>query len=123
MVAKPLTVAVAICLIVGVSVASAQNFGRPIGTDFRLEWMVQGVSGPWQGVCGYIYNDRPVTARNVRVQIEGVDEGGRIASTRYGSIVGDVQALGRSYFCFPVAGDAPTYRIAVFSADWDSGGQ
>ena len=39
----------------------------------RIEWTVDPARGPWQTVCGYIYNDTPAAPREVRLLVEGRD--------------------------------------------------
>ena len=90
--------------------------------QLRPQWEVDpGTSGVWRSVCGYIFNDGRSTARNVQIQVEGLDSSAKIVSSRRGYVPGDVLAAGRTYFCLPVAAGAANYRVSVLAASWDGG--
>lgn len=117
MLVKRLLAATAMALISGAGTAAdAQN-----PTQLRLEWQVDPVSSAYRAVCGYIFNDGRATARNVKIQVEGLDSSEKTVSSRTGYVAGDVLAAGRSYFCLPVAAGAANYRVSVLAASWDGG--
>ena len=59
----------------------------------RIEWTADPARGPWQPVCGYIYNDTPVAPREVRLLVEGRDHSERIIDSRIVPVIGYI-ALG-----------------------------
>ena len=98
--------------------AHAQRFERVPNNYFRVEASLGPVNGPWNTLCGYLYNNRLVAARNVWIQVTGLDATQSVISSRNHPIVGDIPASGRAYFCVSVAADAKGYKFAVLSADW-----
>src|SRR5258708_27348488 len=76
--------------ILGGGLAHAQNFGKALNEDIRLDWTVaQGRKG--QEIAGYIYNLRGGWwAANVRLEVEALDALGNVIGSNLGFVFGDV---------------------------------
>ena len=108
----------------GGALAHAQNFGRALSQDVRLDWTVaQGRNG--QEIAGYVYNLRGGWwASNVRLQVEALDASGHVIGSNVGFVFGDVPPANRSYFEIPVpVSGAASYRVTVRTLDWRTYGQ
>jgi len=99
--------------------ANAQKFDSAPDRDFRLEAEVERTNGPWNALCGHLYNNRHFAARNVRIQVTGFDASRAVLSTRDLYLVEGIPASGRASFCVPVAPAAKAYGFAVLTADWE----
>ena len=108
-------------LVLGAGTASAQNFGAPLDSYFRIEWEVDHASSDTPRITGYVYNDRGLWAQNIRLLVEAVDAAGHTVSTTRG-YVSDVPPAGRSYFDVTVPAGGATYRVSVESFGWLKGG-
>jgi hypothetical protein len=82
----------------------------------RIEWTVDPARGPWQRVCGYIYNDTPAAPREVRLLVEGRDHSERIVDSRIVPVVGYIPPWGRTYFCSTAAAGAARYSVTIVGA-------
>ena len=82
----------------------------------RIEWTVDPARGPWQPVCGYIYNDTPAAPREVRLLVEGRDHSERIIDSRIVPVVGYIAPWGRTYFCSRAAAGAARYSVTIVGA-------
>ena len=102
---------------------STSQAQEPVGaTALRISWESdQPVSG-LQTVCGRVFNDGPVDARNVRVRVEGLDERGGVAGRRDGD-VGQVWSRSIGRFCLTMSAGAATYRVTIVGAEWVAGPQ
>jgi hypothetical protein len=89
-------------------------------SGLRIEWTVDPARGPWQPVCGYIYNDTPTAPREVRVLVEGRDHSERIIDSRIVPVVGYIAPWGRTYFCSTAAAGAARYSVTIVGA-WVAG--
>lgn len=106
-------------LILGVSaVASAQALSAAPEGNLRLSWTDDPMRGGWRAICGSVYNTRHVSARNVRIQVQGLGEADQVISTRERYLTADVPAASRSVFCLPMPAGATAYRVTVLTADW-----
>jgi hypothetical protein len=109
-------VAVSWAVLAACAPAYAQNFGSIPNNYFRLEASI----GPTKDTfCGYLYNNRHVAARNVRLRVTGLDATHAVLSSRDHYVVGAIPASGRAYFCVSVAAEAKGYGFAVLSAEWE----
>ena len=121
--ARQLAMWMGLCGVLGTcALAQAQSFGTVPTQYFHVEASVGPVNGASKAFCGYLYNDRHVPARNVRIRVTGLDTTRSAISSGDRDIVGDIPASGRAYFCVQVAAEANTYGFAVLSADWGFGG-
>jgi len=98
--------------------ADAQKFDSAPDRDFRLEAEIERMNGSWIAMCGYLYNNRHLAARNLRIQVTGFDASRAVLSTHDLYLVGGIPASGRAYFCVPVVPAATAYGFAVLTADW-----
>jgi hypothetical protein len=106
-------------LILGVgAVASAQEPGAGSNGSLRVAWTDGPMGDGWRAICGSVYNDRGVPARNVRIEVQGLGETGQLISRRERYLTADVPAASRSVFCLPMAAGAAAYRVTVLGADW-----
>ena len=100
------------------AVVHAQNFGSLPNNYFHVDASIGPVNGSLKAFCGYLYNDRHIAARDVRIEVMGLDATRSVLSSRARSIFGDIGPSGRAYFCVPVAAEAKAFGFAVLSADW-----
>jgi hypothetical protein len=89
-------------------------------SGLRIESTVDPPRGQWRTVCGYIYNDTPVSPREVRLLVEGRDTSERIVESRVVQVVGYITPWGRTYFCSTVAAGASQYSVTVLRIEWTS---
>ncbi len=115
-------VVMAVAVMSGAGAGWAQSFGAPLDRYFRLEWEVAKGRHGRPAVTGYIYNDRGITAGDVRLLIEELDTSGRAVGHTIGYVNGDVPPRGRAFFEIPVPTAGATYRVTVHSFDWRGGG-
>jgi hypothetical protein len=83
----------------------------------RVEWTANPAKGPWQSVCGYIYNDGPLAHRDVQLAIEGRDASDRVLSGSNARVLGYISPYGRTYFCSTVPAGAARYSVSVLGAE------
>ena len=89
-------------------------------SGLRIEWTVDPARGQWRTVCGYIYNDTPVSPREVQLLVEGRDTSERIVESRTVHVLGYITPWGRTYFCSTVAAGPSRYSVTVVGAEWTS---
>ena len=90
----------------------------------RIQWTVQPQTRDFSAVCGQIFNDQRVSARNVGLLVQGVD-GEKVTSRNIPNVAREIVGNSGWQFCGTVL-KAPTYRVVITSVDWDSrsgGGQ
>ena len=85
----------------------------------RIEWTAEPTRGPWQRVCGYIYNNTPVSPREIRLLVEGRDTSDRIMDSRIAHVLGYIAPWGRTYFCSTAAAGAARYSVTLLGAQWE----
>ena len=117
---RPVRLAVALMLAVSTTVW-AQNFGGSPAQWFHVTWDHRGY-GPVPTIQGYVQNDSPFRVTNVRLQIDGLDGGGRPVAQAFGWTFGDIARGDRGYFTAPAIPGAAAYQITVSSFDVVSGG-
>jgi hypothetical protein len=76
--------------------------------------------GAWQPLCGYLYNDTPVVARDVRLLVEARDSSGHLVASQVAHVFGYIAPWGRTYFCSAAAAGAARYSVTVLGAQWTS---
>jgi len=118
---RSLTVAVALILAVSTTTAWAQNFGGSPAPWFHVTWNNRGY-GSVPTIEGYVQNASPFRVTNVRLQIDGLDGGGRSVAQAFGWTFGDIAPGDRGYFTAPAIPGATAYQISVASFDVISGG-
>jgi hypothetical protein len=118
---RSLTVAVALILAVSTTPAWAQNFGGSPAPWFHVTWNNRGY-GSVPTIEGYVQNASPFRVTNVRLQIDGLDGGGRSVAQAFGWTFGDIAPGDRGYFTAPAIPGATAYQISVASFDVISSG-
>ena len=97
----------------------AQMGLQPLNVGWERDLSVTWESGQQHGrqvVSGYVNNTSPYDLANARVLVEALDTGGQVVEQRVGYLPGELRGGGRVYFEVPI-GQAPTYRVRVFSYD------
>jgi hypothetical protein len=120
-IARLLTLVVLLIIAVSVTVAWAQNFGGSPAPWFRVTWNEHRY-GPVLKVEGYVQNASPFRVTNVRLEIDGVDGGGRSVARMFGWTFGDIAPGDRGYFTAAAIPGATAYQITVASFDVVSSG-
>ena len=123
--ARQLSAAVLLVVLLGTAAALAQE--QPTVTEsrgLRIQWTVQPQTRDFSAVCGQIFNDQRVSARNVGLLVQGVD-GEKVTSRNIPNVAREIVGNSGWQFCGTVL-KAPIYRVVITSVDWDSrsgGGQ
>ncbi len=118
---SPLGVAGALLLMVCSSAAAQMSVPSPEVTEsrgLRIVWTVEPQTRDFTAVCGHIFNDQRVSARNVSLLVQGVD-GARVVSRNIPNIAREIVGQSGWQFCGTVL-RAPVYRVIVTEVDWDS---
>lgn len=84
----------------------------------RIQWTVEPQTRDFTAVCGHIFNDQRVSARNVSLLVQGVD-GDRVVSRNIPNVAREIVGQSGWQFCGTVL-RAPVYRVIVTEVDWDS---
>jgi hypothetical protein len=106
----------AIVMVSSVDRVEAQAPTSAATSGLRIEWTVDLARGPWQRLCGYIYNDTPAAPREVRLLVEVRDRSERIIDSRIVPVVGYIAPWGRTYFCSTAAAGAARYSVTIVGA-------
>lgn len=114
--------AVALLLLLG-SPATAQTPSVPspevtVSWGLRILWTAEPQTRDFTAVCGRIFNDQRVSARNVGLAVQGVD-GDRVVSRNIPNIAREIVGQSGWQFCGTVP-RAPAYRVVVISVEWDT---
>ena len=99
----------------------AQALASTTDGGLRVEWSVDPARGKWRPLCGYIYNDTPVTPREVRLLVEGRDASERLIDSRIVPVLGYIAPGARTYFCATATAAAARYSVTILSAPWSGG--
>jgi hypothetical protein len=99
--------------------AEAQALASSKEPGLRIEWTAEPTRGQWQRVCGYIYNDTPVSPREIRLLVEGRDTSDRVMDSRVAHVLGYITPRGRTYFCSTAAAGAARYSVTLLGAQWE----
>jgi hypothetical protein len=91
----------------------AQALASATGSGLRIEWSVDRARGEWRALCGYIYNDTPVTPREVRLLVEGRDASERLIDSRIVPVLGYIAPGARTYFCATATAVAARYSVTI----------
>jgi hypothetical protein len=116
-----LGVAAALVLMLGGSAAAQQSVPSAEVTEsrgLRIVWTVEPQTRDFTAVCGHIYNDQRVSARNVGLLVQGVD-GDRVVSRNIPNVAREIVGQSGWQFCGTVV-RAPVYRVIVTEVDWDT---
>jgi len=116
-----LTIAVALILSLAGSVTAQQSVPSQEVTEsrgLRITWTVETQTRDFTAVCGNIFNDQRVSARNVSLLVQSVD-GDRVLSRNIPNIAREIVGQSGWQFCGTVL-RAPVYRIIVTNVEWDT---
>jgi hypothetical protein len=116
-----LGVAAALLLMLGGSATAQQAVPSSEVTEsrgLRIVWTVEPQTRDFTAVCGHIYNDQRVTARNVGLLVQGVN-GDRVVSRNIPNVAREIVGQSGFQFCGTVL-RAPVYRVIVTEVDWDT---
>ena len=109
--------ALSMLLLLG-SAAAAQAPTVTESQGLRIQWTVQPQTRDFDAVCGQIFNDQRMSAKNVGLMVQGVD-GERVTSRNIPNIAREIVGQSGWQFCGTVV-KAPSYRVIVTSVDWDT---
>jgi hypothetical protein len=84
----------------------------------RIQWNVEPQTRDFNAVCGHIFNDQRVSARNVSLMVQSVD-GDRVVSRNIPNVAREIVGQSGFQFCGTVL-RAPVYRVIVTGVDWDT---
>ena len=113
--------AAALLLVLGGSATAQQSVPSAEVTEsrgLRIVWTVEPQTRDFTAVCGHIYNDQRVTARNVGLLVQGVN-GDRVVSRNIPNVAREIVGQSGFQFCGTVL-RAPVYRVIVTEVDWDT---
>src|SRR5215813_9679608 len=116
-----LTIAVALILSLASSVTAQQSVPSQEVTEsrgLRITWTVEPQTRDFTAVCGHIFNDQRVSARNVSLLVQSVD-GDRVLSRNIPNIAREIVGQSGFQFCGTVL-RAPVYRVIVTEVNWDT---
>jgi hypothetical protein len=83
--------------------------------SLRVEWDPTPVPRAGWAIEGRLYNDGDYRVGLVRLQVEVLDEAGKVTATGTGWLHGDVPARGRGYFRLQLPRTGASYRVSVVS--------
>jgi hypothetical protein len=118
---RRLGVVAAVILVLGGSATAQQSVPSAEVTEsrgLRIVWTVEPQTRDFTAVCGHIYNDQRLSARNVSLLVQGVD-GDRVISRNIPNVAREIVGQSGFQFCGTVV-RAPVYRVIVTSVDWDT---
>jgi len=84
----------------------------------RIQWTVEPQTRDFNAVCGHIYNDQRVSARNVSLMVQSVDND-RVVSRNIPNVAREIVGQSGFQFCGTVL-RAAAYRVIVTEVDWDT---
>ena len=84
----------------------------------RIQWTVEPQTRDFTAVCGHIYNDQRVSARNVSLMVQSVN-GDRVVSRNIPNVAREIVGQSGFQFCGTVL-HAPVNRVIVTGVDWDT---
>ena len=116
-----LGVAAALVLVLGGSAAAQQSVPSAEVTEsrgLRIVWTVEPQTRDFTAVCGHIYNDQRVTARNISLLVQGVN-GDKVVSRNIPNVAREIVGQSGWQFCGTVV-RAPVYRVIVTEVDWET---
>lgn|SRR5574342_678591 len=105
-------------VLLGAAAAGAQAPTVTQSQGLRIHWTVEPQTRDFNAVCGQVFNDQRVSARNVALVVEGVD-GDRVTSRNIPNVAREIVGQSGWQFCGTVL-KAQAYRVIVSSVDWDS---
>jgi hypothetical protein len=100
------------------SIARAQIASSPPESYLRIDQVVQETKRGRPRLTGYVYNTQDKWATRVLLQIETLDDAGRVLGSMLIPVYGDVPPRNRSYFDAALATVGASYRVTVRTVDW-----
>ena len=117
-----LGIAAALVLLLGAGATAQTPSVSAVNTTesrgLRIQWTVEPQTRDFTAVCGHIFNDQRVSARNVSLLVQGVD-GDRVTSRNIPNIAREIVGQSGWQFCGTVL-RAPVYRVVITEVDWDT---
>ena len=107
-----------LAILLGAAAAGAQ--GQPNVTEtrgLRIQWTVEPQTRDFTAICGQVFNDQRVSARNVGLLVLGVD-GDKVISRNIPNVAREIVGQSGWQFCGTLL-KAPAYRVIITSVDWD----
>jgi len=98
------------------STSPAQETVDP--SSLRIRWEVDPPASGRQTVCGRVFTDRPMSARRVRLSLEGLDESGGVTVRREGEVLSQISTGSAGLFCISVPAGAASYRVKIVTVEW-----
>ena len=108
------SLALGLALVLMAAAAWGQGAGQPANGSFRVSWEPR-TTGVIPTIQGNVRNDSGVRVTDVRLQVEGLDAGGRPMGGRVAWALGNIVPGGESSFVVESVAGAVSYRIAVVS--------
>jgi len=112
----------ALVLLLGTTATAQTTPVPPVNSTesrgLRITWTVEPQTRDFTAVCGNVFNDQRVSARNVGLMVQGVD-GDRVVSRNVPNIAREIVGQSGWQFCGTVL-KAPVYRVIITSVDWDT---
>ena len=114
---RPLLLVATMLVLSGAAAAQQQQPNVTESRGLRIVWTVEPQTRDFTAVCGQIFNDQRVSARNIGVVVQGVD-GDRVVSRNIPNVAREIVGQSGWQFCGTVV-RAASYRVAITSVDWD----
>jgi len=112
----------ALVLLLGTTATAQTTSVPPVNSmesrGLRVTWTVEPQTRDFTAVCGNVFNDQRVSARNVGLMVQGVD-GDRVVSRNVPNVAREIVGQSGWQFCGTVV-KAPVYRVIITSVDWDT---
>jgi hypothetical protein len=108
--------ALGIALLMVSAGARAQDRGESAREQFQVTWAPRR-AGVVPTIEGRVHNGTAVSVTDVRVQVDGIDDGGRLVGRRVAWALGDIDPGGDSSFVVETVPGAVTYHMSVVSFD------
>jgi len=118
MLSRRVSAAALMAVLLGAAAALAQAPTVTESRGLRILWTVEPQTRDFNAVCGQVFNDDRISARNVSLLVQGVD-GDRVTSRNIPNVAREIVGQSGWQFCGTVV-KAPIYRVIVTSVDWDT---
>ena len=101
--------------------AAAVEAQAPTVTEsrgLRVHWTAEPQTRDFTAVCGQIFNDQRMSARNVGLLVQSVD-GDKVNSRNIPNVAREILGQSGWQFCGTVQ-KAASYRVIITSVDWET---
>jgi hypothetical protein len=119
MAARRFSAVLLIAVVLGAGAVGAQE--QPTVTEsrgLRVVWTVQPQTRDFTAVCGQIFNDQRMTARNIGLLVQSV-EGEKVVSRNIPNVAREIVGQSGWQFCGTVVRSA-SYRVIITNVEWDN---